>query len=232
MKKLLLVLQCCPLDQQQAMSLARLIADIEPRVSEYADIMLAHRFDSIPDKTSRDYVARKFSQVHTWVGTNKATGWPAGPNSLFLEAYGHYVTRHRQKKWGYAAMLAIEPDCCPLQANWLRLLWEDWHSSDQLVLGALCPLPREHLNGNMLISHEYLAQNKGFQSCPVEWGWDYYHRKSLMKHGRATNLIVSDYARKHITCDEVNSLRKSGACLLHGVKDDSAQICARKYFCT
>ena len=61
MSKILLALQFYPGDQKAAMALARLLADIEPRHSDRADIVFAGRFDVKHDRETIGYVARSFN---------------------------------------------------------------------------------------------------------------------------------------------------------------------------
>ena len=244
MKKILACLQYYSGDQAIARQVARLIADLEPDKSKYADFMFAMRWDGQHDMETVQYVARKFDQVHTFKSERKNTGWPSAPNNLALETYGRFCLRIRQKLWDYAALLLIEPDCVPLTRDWLKQLHEEWHEREQLVLGFMygsSAHPVQHINGNCLISPRFQKVCPDFHASPATVGWDVRHAPAMLRHGRASRLIWNDYARQSISCEELFAAhhyaddhplhgRDIFPVLFHGVKDDSALRAVREKF--
>lgn len=242
--KILIALQYHPGDQVTANVVARLIADLEPEKSKYADFMFASRWDGEHDRSTVEYVARKFSDVRLFKTARQSKGWPAAPNDVALETYGHFCARVRQKMWDYAAILLIEPDVVPLFRDWIKQLHDEWFESDQLCLGFIgdkSTHPIKHINGNCMISPAFQRVHRSFFWAPKRDGWDVFHARAMVKHGRASRLIWNDYARKAITCDELFSSRsypdthplggkEIWPALYHGVKGFDAIICVKKKF--
>ena len=68
--KILLALQFWKGDKDQAMRVARLIADLEPRHTDFADFLFVSRFDCEQDLATVEYVSQKFN-VHTYVNRHR-----------------------------------------------------------------------------------------------------------------------------------------------------------------
>lgn len=245
-KKLLIVLQCWSGDKDMAMKVARLLADIEQQPSQIADIMLVFKGCSV-DMDTVNYVAKKFSQVHTFQPRRISTGWPASCNDTFFESFGQFFMRCRSGAWDYDVAMFIEPDVVPLTVNWIETLRDEWYASGKHVVGAYfspsgpAGYQQHHINGNMMIGWRFWKEVKGFHSCPINIGWDAAWAREILKHAMPSRYIFSDYARKSITCEEVFAKRnyppahphaKDGCqpVLLHGVKDESAYNCVRNKF--
>jgi hypothetical protein len=244
MRKLLIALQYHPGDQATANIVARMIADLEPEKSKYADFMFVTRWDGKHDRATIEHVARKFDQVRLFTTSRQSKGWPAAPNDVALETYGHFAQRVRLKLWDYAAIQLIEPDCVPLARDWIKQLHAEWHESDQLCMGFIghkSTHPIEHINGNCMISPAFQKKCRGFYSAPPVDGWDVYHAPTMVEYSRASRLIWNDYARQSITCDELFAAKRYPdghplggqdiwPALHHGVKGFDAIICVKKKF--
>ncbi len=59
MSKILIALQFWKGDRDMAMKLARLMADLEPKHSDDADVLFISRFDTMQDVDAVKYVSRK-----------------------------------------------------------------------------------------------------------------------------------------------------------------------------
>jgi hypothetical protein len=244
MNKILIVLQCYTGDRMMAMKLARLIADIEQEKSRYADFMIAYRYDTQDDIGTYLYLTKKFDEVHLYHSRHNTSGWPAGCNDLFFDTLAHISRMVKKNGWEYDAALFIEADCVPLDKDWIKKLHREWYAGTQLALGhwiSKSQFRTAHLNGNCMLATNISEKIPSFYTCPPSHPWDIFHTKALWANMRATDLIFSDYKKKTITEDELFSARtypkdhplramSSVPVLIHGVKDESAQIIVRKKF--
>lgn len=226
------------------MQVSRLISDLEPAKSKWADFLFVSRWDGEHDKAAIAYVAKKFDAVHTFKSERKTKGWPAAPNDVALETYGRFCIRVKHKIWDYAAILFIEPDCVPLTRDWIEQLHTEWHERDQLVLGFMYGRnahPIQHINGNCLISPLFQKKCRDFFASPSKVGWDVQHAKAMLRYGRASRLIWNDYARQSISSEELFAAKHYGddhplhgqdifPVLMHGIKGDSALRAVREKF--
>lgn len=226
-RKILLALQFWEGDKEQAMKVAKLIADLEPRMSERADFLFVSRFDCPHDMESIGYVARKFKVRHH-VSRRRATGWPFGPNELWFETmqyvYEHTVADKRTPD--YKAVLTFEADAAPLCPNWIPMLSDAFDQSRPAnVVGALLKYPGPHVNGNALFScdqnfsHWIARQVTG---CTPHGGWDYVLAPRFKEWGWADcKLMRSWWQTPTLTPEAFAQLQEQGVAFLHGIKDDS-----------
>jgi hypothetical protein len=194
---ILLIVQFWQGDREQAMELARLIADIEPAYRENVQILFAARFDCKHDDAAIEYVSHKF-RVHKMNCKRKAVGWPNGPNQMAGESYEYVVEGLRNKKLDQAidAVMLIEADCIPLHKNWITMLYDEFKASNKLVSGAWLKKADagiEHVNGNLIMSTRF------WKVCPEIFhpqsrgGWDATLANRIMPYAHPSRLIWSDY---------------------------------------
>jgi len=191
---LILNLQFWSGDSAQAMALARLIADIEPQFRSDVQFVFSARFDAKHDKPTVDYVSKKF-KVFCHTSTRRGTGWPKGPNSLFVDSYQFCIEATRSGKIKGDAILFIEADCVPLHMRWLDMLIEEYKSCGKMVLGAWLEVGdcgTRHINGNCIIHKDFWIKNRRILA-PSSGGWDADCSGILMKNGAPSRLIWSDY---------------------------------------
>lgn len=206
---ILYALQFSPEDKSQAMSLARLMADLEPGPQDKMGFMFCPRFDTLVDTRTEACVREKFPDTKIYQCRNQITGWPRGPNAMVHEIYSLFhqqCVMQRTDQWHYAAIFFGEPDCIPLSRDWITQIWNEWHECDwrwalgnqQLVLGhwmtkddSDCGVP--HINGNCLISPGFLTVYPQFRVTALG-AWDTTHSKAMLAHGRPSKKIFSSYA--------------------------------------
>lgn len=233
MSKILLALQFYPGDQKAAMSLARLLADLEPRHSDQADMLFAGRFDVKHDREAIAHVARSFNII-PFVSRRTGTGWPHGCNELWFDTMDFCRENILLKKWpAYKAILTFEADCVPLQTDWIERLHKAWDSrtpEGSICAGALLSAPAEHINGNMLISAALpdLEMIRKIGGSAPNAGWDYFIAPRLKRRGWSPIPgIVSYWNMKTCPRDVFDKLRADGVAMLHGCKDMTAMGFAR-----
>jgi len=233
--KLLLALQFYGGDKEMAMRLARLIADLEPRHSEFADFLFVSRFDCEQDLKTVEYVSQKFN-THTYINRHRrGTGWPHGPNDLWFGTMDHIYDFSQAKRFPpYKAVLTFEADACPLVPNWHRELSRAWDEKPVKVLGSLLQYPGWHINGNALFSADlkflyWVSRQIG--GCSPISGWDFKLAKEFKQAGWADcPKMNSHWQTKTMSEERIEELRNSGVVFLHGVKDNSVIAHMRKRF--
>lgn len=249
-KKLLYALQYHKGDQQMAFNLARLIADVMPEGrSASVDMMFAASANADFDHATMRYCARKFGQVRTFRCVRDINGWPAGPNNQAHETARHFAQNCRSGRWNYSGILMGEPDCVPLRRDFFDLLIDEWGKGPQTVLGpwvANGPPPyNQHINGNSIFGPNFIYEQKTIFRAEDWIGWDAQNCQLLMRHGRASKWMFSDYrlGKKQNpwqSCDHLFrdrpylkphpfwKLKTQQVAYLHGVKEwKQAHICVR-----
>lgn len=226
-RKLLLALQFWEKDKAQAMEVARLVADLEPRHSNQADFLFVSRFDCTQDMPTVEYVSRKFN-VHHHINRRRATGWPFGPNELWFGTMDYVFTYGVEAKRmaDYKAVLTFEADAFPLCPNWIQTLSEEWDTLHPAkVVGALQQYPGAHINGNALFScdHEFMKWiARSVSGCSPHLGWDFALAPQFQKRGwRNSNLFRSWWQTPTLPVERYEALLREQVCFLHGVKDTS-----------
>lgn len=230
MSKLLLMLQFWEGDKAAALDLARLIADIEPKHSDQADIILCARRDATHDPTVVDYLSRKFN-VYTHTATRGGKGWPQGPNTLFFDSMRHVIRSVGKTMPPYRAILAMESDDVPLSRDWIRVLLDEMDKLQSNVVGAFQNTPVPHCNGNCLFNGdpEFLAWLSPNLSCNVNRGWDAELFPKFAAKGFSDTLRIRSYWNIQSLDDaQFKRLVDQGTVLLHGIKSDCGRQWARR----
>jgi hypothetical protein len=197
-KKLLYALQFHKGDQQMAMNLARLIADVIPeRKCTDFDMMFAASANASFDMATIRYCARKFGQVRTFRCVKDINGWPAGPNNQAHETARYFAQQCMSGRWNYAGILLGEPDCVPLKREFFALIAAEWRQGPQTVMGPWIvhgpPPYNQHINGNSVFGPQFVYNNPVIFRADDWIGWDAANAGLLMQHGRASKWMFSDY---------------------------------------
>jgi hypothetical protein len=231
MKRIVIALQFCHSDKENAMRVARLIADNEPSFRKDVEICFVARFDCVQDLETIGYVASKFV-VSTFTTTTKATGWPQGPNAMAFDMIKESWRRvFFAMAWADVKfVLLMEPDCIPVRSDWINLLIETWdtaHLQGKYIVGCW----RDgggtigHINGNMMFPPNLTARiNTDFQidGC----AWDCQMAPAFSPHWYHTDRIVNLWQEKNISEERLNKMEY--AALVHGCKSDDVYDYAKK----
>ena len=235
MKKILLAIQYWHRDRDQAMRVAKLIADLEPQRSQHADFLFAARFDCTQDEEAIRQVSKKFD-VHHFINRNRrGTGWPHGCNELWFGVMD-WLYSHREADVipDYKAVLTFEADACPLTPHWIQRLSESWDKAQAKVHGPMLQYPGEHVNGNAMFSGdlkflEWIARQVG--GCSPHGGWDYLLAPEFKRRGwKGCPAMKSWWQHPTLKEGELDKLSETGVVFLHGVKDDSVIDAVRKKY--
>jgi hypothetical protein len=239
--KLLLILQFWNGDKEQAMQLARLLADIEPAHNGIADFLFVSRFDTSHDQATIKHVSRKFN-TFSYVSKGRGTGWPAGCNDLLFGALGWVYHKKRAAQIpGYKAVFCFEADGIPMCKDWIAGLRREWTRVNSLYpvfqAGAWLPngpdnIGTGHINGNCLLSGNleflrWLTTNaRGINSNA---GWDWVLSPKFKERGWADIPKIRSMWRTPMTEEIFLIGMAEGRIWHHGIKDDAGIKLCRKY---
>lgn len=233
--KLLVAIQMWSGDREQAMRLARFLADLEPKHSDLADVLLVHRFDCAAPADVVPALSRKFN-TFTYKTPFCDTGWPLGCNALAdFTAEWALAMIAANKCPQYKAIFLCEGDGAPVQRDWVMKLSEAWDKANEkgpvFQAGPYIPPPNEHINGNCLINADSKAL-KWF--CQGRWktkpgGWDWVGYEEFKKHG-AVNVpgMKSLYAKLNFSEEEWKQQVSEGVIWIHGDKANDLIYWGRK----
>ena len=237
-RKLLIVINYYDGDRLMAKTLAELIADLEPKRNEKADILFFRRYDAeqMPNLLI-DKMTDKFEKCKQLKCRRmNAVGYPYGPNEMFYDL----LERMNNPEWqsDYYAFLNMEADCVPLTPGWIDVLLEQFgeaYDEGKFAVGHVVQAnPGQHLNGAALYSSDFWQRAGGMNMIggPAASAYDIYHANRILPIAKDTNAMLMDFNRKTISESDLESIRKNGEkpAFLHGVKDMSALIGIRNKY--
>ena len=235
MKKILLAIQFWERDKEQAMKVARLIADLQPGFCDIADFMFVARFDCEQDMKTIEHVSRKFN-VHHFINSRfRGAEWPHGCNSLWFGTMDYIFSMTEAKRIpDYKAVLTFEADSSPLSPNWISELSQAWDKANVKVLGAMQTNPAPHVNGNALFSCDlpflkWIARD--IAGCTPHAGWDFVLANAFKKKGWADcPAMRSWWGYPTMSKETFDQLGREGVVFFHGCKDDSMVRHVRERF--
>jgi hypothetical protein len=225
------------MDMAQALELAQLIADIEPKRREDGEFFLVYRKDTPLwiEKEFAKIAAKKFQRSRACQARNHETGWPAGPNMLAGSAFMEMSLLKRAGICQNEAFLLFEPDCVPMQKNWLDQLSAEWERVKGLgkeAFGHWHDLPDNglHMNGNAVWKTSFYDDHPQWIIGSGCQGWDYFFREQFLPISMDSNLIFQHWNRHGISMQEFEGMTKNGVtpAWFHGVKTPDARQHARK----
>ena len=227
-KELIIALQFHQADYDQAMGLARLIADNEPLFRTDVRFLFVNRFDCpAADLDTQLHVVKKF-RVENYQTYTKATGWPDGCNAMAVDLLKHIEFKDVADK--FDAALLIEPDCIPVQKDWINQLQAEWLLADAIgdtwVMGTWRDGggPPGHINGNCVVRPDFAAR-VNLNSIPPGLAWDCAIARQVEHHWFITDLICNRWQETNVSDELMRTPWIGGKrppVLVHGVKDESA----------
>lgn len=214
-------------DEQRALRVARLIADIEPQPRADVHVYLIRRWDCPPstdlDRTAA-HVRTKFP-VGVLQSDEPGEGHPCGANVLWTYAMRQLAVRWLQGS-GMPSVLLAEHDSVPLSRDWIERLKLEHAaalSGGKRISGCLMerPGPIPHVNGSMLMHLSAWFDHPSLHVTPAWEAWDVWHRVVLGNECRPTPLIRNIYGARNWSPEALAALSKEVAWLAN-TKDDSA----------
>lgn len=227
--KLVLALQYWEGDKDNAMQLARFIADLEPGYREDVEFCFIKRFDATFDAETMGYVSNKFLVRVIDTDKHSNPGYPQSANFM------SYSTMQAAKFWtDVKAVLLFEYDCIPVQKNWINQLLVEWDRAagqGALVLGSWRPAnnPLGHINGNMLFSPR-LTQYVDLGDGPPKMAWDIYYPKVFKPVWMRSGLISNRHREENLSDARIQTPEcgTKPPVLCHGAKDLSVWAYAKR----
>ncbi len=233
--KILIALQMWEGDREQAMRLAKFLADLELKHSDSADFLLVHRFDCKAPSDVVPGLSRRFN-TFTYKSPHCDTGWPLGCNALAdFTAEWALAMIEAKKCPAYKAIFLCEGDGAPVQRGWVEKMSAAWDRANEkepiFQAGPYIPPPLEHINGNCLINAHPKAL-KWF--CQGRWktkagGWDWVGWEAFKERG-AVDVpgMRSLYAKLRFTKEEWQQLVDDDVLWVHGDKASDLIYWGRK----
>ncbi len=239
--KILLALQFWDGDKAQALQLARLLADLEPKHCDIADFLLVSRFDTAHDPATIKHVSRKFN-TFSYVSKGRGTGWPAGCNDLLFGTLGWLFHKKQAGQIpGYKAIFTFEADGVPMRRDWISALRAAWDDANKVKpvcqAGAWLENGPDdkgtgHINGNCLLSGDLTFLKWFFNaagSVTCNRGWDWWMAPKFKARGWANVPQIRSVWRYPMS--EELFLTGMGEKIIwwHGIKDLAGINLCRKH---
>lgn len=229
-------LQFFEADKEQAMKVARLIADLEDVFNPNVELIFAHRFDCEPPENDVLFHCVQKMAVSLFRTSTRWYGWPAGCNAMALDCLKEARDRAQKNQWSRGDMvLLLEADACPLSRTWLADLHADWLQARDLgriLMGSWRNSGPEcgHINGNCVVIPCFLNVFNADRLFSQHVAWDAaiapYAEGFWIKSG----LIKNCFQTQHISDEEIEKpeIGLRPAVLIHGIKSDDALNFARR----
>ena len=247
---MILALQFYEGDMNNAMKLARLLADIEPVPRKDVLLALVCQPGTPLDgrvKEVLSHCSKKFAVEHV-VSKYGAKGWADGSGQLWTGTMEHI---HEQWKKGLVSFGAIFTfdggDGVPLRRDWIDVLKKEHvcalskgklvTGSAQMRTGGDHPKPggfRNHINGNMVLHLSIWDKHPSLHHTPLGASmkrhniWDQYHGDVLLSEALPSTVICSRW-----NCTGLNlAIMKEhvrNSVWLHGYKDSFVADVAREF---
>lgn len=231
------------MDVDQTFDLVQLICDLEPFKRHNTEFHLIYRKDCplwVPRKFA-EIAFPKFGTALASQARNHDVGWPGGSNMLAGSAMMEMALLFRYGACRNDAYLLFEPDCVPLQRDWIDQLSEEWIRTKAAGKQAFghWNMPggdpqNLHMNGNAVFASNFHDHHPDIWIGPATQGWDFWFRNRIIPLSVDSHLITQFYNRATITKEEISTLTKNGKVpvMLHGIKDDSARRSVRELLLT
>ena len=227
---LLLALQCCSGDMQQALNLAALIGEIEPKTRGDVEFAILHN-RSVKGWMAEAIVAAtegKFVKTHIIKSKRFGIGWPDGCNDLWQDGMMQIAELYAKGTISSHAVLTFEPDCLMLRPDWINALIAEWNlvsSNGKHCFGHIHDAGGtigNHINGNAVFRTDMVKRYAKMQTSAT--AWDCEHKDITLSVGVDSDLILQQYGRRtEINREEILTIRKNGKvpAFVHGIKHQS-----------
>ncbi len=215
-------------DQDRAMALARLMADIEPRRREDVFLVFARQRTTPMDPDiwrTMLYCGRKFSFVPFEATVDERKPYPGIAFDPWASAMAWTSDAYYDGTLPCENTLFLEADACPLSADWIDRI-KAAHA-ETLLLGKRVTGPRmrfgghDHINGTMVVHASLWPDRPSLHRCPDRLAWDVFHGHVLIQEASASQIIRNEYGGTDLTAAMFLSMAKESA-LLVSMKDRSA----------
>ena len=225
-------------DRERTMSLARLLADLEPTPRTDVTLALVSQPDTPMTTLTTETIKhceRKFPVIHV-ASARGAHGHPMACTALWTGMMEHFHAHAPHE-----AVLALDGgDCVPLHRDWIDLMLQEHRrtlSEDKLITGSPywlggCPL---HVNPNAIFQVSVWDKEPSLQTPPVYDGtilthFDIFHRRAMLTNASLSSVVHTDWqgAGNRIS-RSLMAERARSSVWLHGYKDAELHDTARRH---
>jgi hypothetical protein len=233
---MIIALQHWSEDEEQALSLARLIVDIEPSYRGDVVLVLARRRDC-PKSTEAvrtEAYCQKKMPVMLLQSARPEVGHPDGCFGLWAGTVGrlHRLWQRGILAWDLGRFVfTCESDGGPIRKDWInRLRSAHGHSLTvgKRVTGSVMDEPMPHVNGNLILDLSVWGDHPCLSHCPSGIAWDCHHATTLLPEARSSLAIWNAYQAKDLTAGVLDAISRETA-WVHGVKCNSLINYARRH---
>lgn len=230
---LLIALQYWNGDREQALTLARRLADIEDKFRTDVCIEFVLRFDATePSRETLEYVGKKF-KTSVYRCRRRGQGHPDGCGDVWHDFVNEMWARFMRVRWfteNIDTVMFYEGDNVPLRKDWIDVLMAEWklaRAEGKFIMGCWHNegiLPAGHMNGACFITVPDLFNRiRGLEGCPSRFAWDVYHGPKFEPHWYKSKNLVNLYKATNVPKSwlfDKKGKPKFANC--HGVKSDAA----------
>jgi hypothetical protein len=227
-------------DLEATASLARLLADIEPR--RRTDVVLS--FVSQPDTADSILLDRTIRHCSRRFFVEKVRSELGGTGgdaccALWTGTCSHYFNRWKKRTIDHDCILTLDGgDGVPLHRNWIDLFKLEHRRTlegGKLITGSpyflnTCPL---HVNPQAIFDFRVFELTKMLTDVPKYEGkfhFDVYHRNDMLQHSSLSSIARTDWhgEREVLKLDAMLD-RSTESAWLHGFKDSNMRSLAREH---
>lgn len=185
-------------DEPAALSLARLLADVERERRDDVQLVLS-RYSDTPASaelhaTAR-YCGRKF-QVKTLCPPGLPDlGYPGECHRIWAATARLMAEAYLDGDSPFGSFLMAEADGCPTSLDWLervRKAHEETVLRGKLITGPVMRFPNFHVNGTMAIEARLVIDFPSLLRCPPQAGWDCFHGATLLANCNPYSRIIEN----------------------------------------
>jgi hypothetical protein len=238
MTRTLIALLYSPSERKAAHEVLNLFTETLPDENPWADLLVFPRFDAKGiERHTLLAVGSKFEGFSQVVASVPKQYEVADPDQV-VDSRRDQVERNSASLGQllsyaagafpeYPAVLAIRPDICPIDRDWLPRLRFEW---DELGVAALGCWTHETpcggdvtnvlgaLTYNFMFRPSLVTEAPSLMATPKGYRWDHYHAATLKKLGwQGTHLIAAIPASHNFGLDEARAMRQDQkAVLIHG----------------
>lgn len=232
-----LVLQFWKGDVEQAMDLARLLADIEPGPCEDVALVFARQSNCPMSDLIREtakHCAQKFD-VPYWkeIEVNDSKGYPGAVFDAWRAAMFRLSSDYCLGQSPIANAFMFEPDGAPLCTDWInriRQAMQDALDAGKYVVGPRMRQlgkERDHVNGTAVWHLPFFTNSPFLHTCPPDVAYDVFHGRIVINNSHPSNVIHNAIGLGTLTADAFNHFKRE-SCWLTSIKNSSARDLARE----
>jgi len=231
-----LVLQFWKGDVEQAMDLARLLADIEPGPCSDVALVFARQSNcplTIRVLDTAAYCAQKFD-VWSWeIHVDSRKGYPGAVFDAWRGAMGRLSGWYCEGASPYTNAFMFEPDGVPLCADWInriRQAMQDALDAGKYVVGPRMNQlgrDRQHINGTAAWHLPFFTNSPFLHTCPPDVAYDVFHGRIVLNNSHPSNVIHNALGLRTLTADVFNHFKRESAWVT-SIKDGNARRLARE----